>query len=94
MEGCIELTETKTVNKYGTLVSRIRATQDIPYHNVKKGDLGGWASHEECVEDNAWIADEAQVFGNATIKDNAIVRGKAIVWGDAVVYAAVADIVV
>lgn len=63
---------------------RIKALRDIPYHNVKAGDLGGWVNHHYVLsqEDNAWIGGEAVVFsdwsGTLRVRDNALVTGKAV----------------
>lgn len=83
--------ETKTLG-CGTVVYRIRATRDLPYHNVKKGDLGGWVESTRNLSGEAWVANEAVVYENAcvlgwaVVSDNALVRGWARVKGHAHVY--------
>jgi hypothetical protein len=43
---------------------RIKALRDIPAHNVKAGDLGGWVNRRNILshEGDCWIGDEAKVF--------------------------------
>lgn len=65
---------------------RIRATQDLPLHKVKKGDLGGWLEKEENLSENAWVDEYAEVYGNAKVYGNAIIKGNAIVCENAKVY--------
>ncbi|ENC4792902.1 hypothetical protein ABKM69_003538 [Escherichia coli] len=49
---------------------RIRALRDIPRHNVKAGDLGGYVEGEHNLDqnDDSWIRDGVCVFGNARIE--------------------------
>lgn len=55
---------------------RIRALVDIPKHDVKIGDLGGFVESEENlshldnarVTDNAWVSKNVRVTGNARVK--------------------------
>lgn len=73
--------------KYHTL-HRIEALIDIPRHNVKAGDLGGFIEYNYNLShhDYAWVADNAIVFGqNAIVKNDAIVRDNAIVTDNAVI---------
>ena len=66
---------------------RIVALRDIPRHNVKKGDLGGFIESEEnlsqegdaWVSGNALVSEGAKVYGDACIFGNAQVCGNAIV---------------
>lgn len=58
-------------------VHRIRATQDLPYHNVKKGDLGGWVQSYKNLKDEAWVADNAIVMDDAVVCDRALVEEEA-----------------
>ena len=60
---------------------RIRALVDIPRHNVKAGDLGGWIDAYRCLSHtgDCWVGEEAVVFMNATVKGNALVKGNATV---------------
>lgn len=84
--------EFKYLTQYVKL-RRIRAVMDIPEHNVKKGDLGGWIQKVSNLprDNQAWVADEAIVYGNAVIKDasrvekNALVFGKSIIEGSSVI---------
>lgn len=58
---------------------RIQALIDIPEHNVKAGDIGGFVSSRKNLshEGNCWIADDAIVYKYAIVKDNALVSGYA-----------------
>ncbi|EIC4510207.1 hypothetical protein LAC50_002848 [Escherichia coli] len=49
---------------------RIRALRDIPRHNVKAGDLGGYVEGEHNLDqnDDSWIRDGVCVFGPARIE--------------------------
>ena len=79
-----ELTaETKEIG--GNILHRIRALIDIPLHDVKAGDLGGWIEAERNLsqEGSAWVADEAWVTGSAWVTDSAWVTGAACVTGSA-----------
>jgi hypothetical protein len=79
-----ELTaETKEIG--GKILHRIRALIDIPLHDVKAGDLGGWIEAERNLsqEGSAWVADEAWVTGSAWVTDSAWVTGAAWVRGNA-----------
>lgn len=68
---------------YGVTVYRIRATEDIDEHNVKKGDLGGFVQRKLNIRGRAWVYDNAVVMGNAYVTDDATVRGNACVSGNA-----------
>lgn len=79
-----ELTaETKEIG--GKILHRIRALIDIPLHDVKAGDLGGWIEAERNLsqEGSAWVADEACVTGSACVTGKALVTGEARVTGNA-----------
>lgn len=58
------------------------ALRDIPLHNVKAGDLGGYVSSRHILshEGNCWIGESAQVI------DHVRVSGDAYIGGDALVY--------
>lgn len=60
---------------------RILALQNIPRHNVKKGDIGGYVSSRHILshEGDCWIGGEAVVYGRVRIKDNAYIGGAACV---------------
>jgi len=77
-----ELTnEEKTVD--GRTLYRIRYLQDIPYHYIQKGDLGGWLESTSNLAHTGMCAvlDDAEVFGNAQVQDDAIVRDNVRVYG-------------
>lgn len=82
-----ELTD-ETIIVENTVIHRIRALVDIPKHNVKAGDLGGFIEKESNLSHNGecWIYNDACAFGNALIYDNARVRGNACIYGSAWVY--------
>ena len=67
----------KTKRFYDKKLYRIRATEDLPLHEVKQGELGGWIEKYENLAVYAWVADEAKVFGNARVSGNAKVFGTA-----------------
>ena len=81
--------ETKEIG--GVTLHRIRALIDIPEHDVKAGDLGGWIEAERNLSQKgaAWVADpalvmdSARVTGKARVMDSARVTGKALVTGSA-----------
>ena len=89
--------ETKVVD--GHTLHRIVAVNDIPEHNVKAGDIGGWVEHFYNLSENAWVGEEACVYGmkawvsgsarvggDARVFDDAWVRGDAHIFGDAHVF--------
>lgn len=70
-------------------VQRIRALIDIPFHNVKAGDVGGYISafgkrrkNARMLNDegNCWIGGDAIVFGFIYICDDVLVTDKATVF--------------
>lgn len=79
-----ELTgETKEIG--GKILHRIRALIDIPEHDVKAGDLGGWIEAERNLSQKgaAWVADEAWVTGLSLVIGNALEMGNARAMGAA-----------
>ena len=79
-----ELTDKTKVIADVTL-HRIRVLIDIPEHNVKAGDLGGWIEAERNLSQKgaAWVADSARVMDSARVTDTALVMGSAWVTGKA-----------
>ena len=71
--------EVKSIDE--KMLHRIRAVRDIPEHNVKAGDLGGWLETEENLSHNgaAWVTDSALVTDSAHVMDFARVMGRALV---------------
>lgn len=81
-----ELTgETKEISS--VTLHRIRALIDIPEHDVKAGDFGGWLETEENLSHNgaAWVAGNALVMDVAMVMDSALVTDSARVTGAAIV---------
>lgn len=64
-------------------LQRIRAAVDIPRHNVKAGDFGGFIQSEDNLEDvgDCWVADPAFVSDGAKVSEDALVRGHAQISG-------------
>lgn len=64
-----ELIRTDMVSRFGEPLYRIRALIDIPMHEVKAGDLGGYIADEHNLshEGNAWISSEVHVFGRVRV---------------------------
>lgn len=69
----------------GKILHRIRALIDIPEHDVKAGDLGGWIEAERNLSQKgaAWVTDSACVMDSARVTDSALVMGTACVTGNA-----------
>ena len=76
----------ETISAYNKILHRIRATKDLPEHEVEKGELGGWIEKYENLADNAWVSENAKVFDNAMVFGNAMIFGDAIVYGNAIIY--------
>ena len=60
--------ETRIV--FGVTLYRIKATKDLPQHEVSEGDLGGWVEKKENLSGDSWVSDNARVYGNAWVSDN------------------------
>ena len=75
----------ETKRFYDKKLYRIRATEDLPLHEVKQGELGGWIEKYENLAVYAWVADEAKVFGNARVSGNAKINGNTKVFGEAII---------
>lgn len=60
---------------------QIRALRDIPMHNVKAGDLGGFVTWEDSLshEGSCWIGEKAQVIGKVTVSGDAYIGDRAII---------------
>ena len=68
-----------------TILYRIRALVDLPHHNVKAGDFGGYIQSTDNLSENGWVADEATVWHKALICGNARVSGTSEVFGWAII---------
>lgn len=77
--------EVKSIDE--KMLHRIRAVRDIPEHNVKAGDLGGWLETEENLSHNgaAWVMNTAYVMGKARVMGKALVADSALVMDSAYV---------
>ena len=71
-----ELTD-ETIEHTGTTLHRIRALVDMPIHDVKAGDLGGFIEKFENLQENAWVSGNAKVYDDAVVSGNARVSGNA-----------------
>ena len=76
----------ETISAYNKILHRIRATKDLPEHEVEKGELGGWIEKYENLADNVWVSENAKIFDNAMVFGNAMIFGDAIVYGNAIIY--------
>lgn len=58
------------------------ALRDIPLHNVKAGDLGGYVTDDQILsqEGNCWIGEEAQVIDEVRVFGDAYIGGKSLVY--------------
>lgn len=77
--------------------SRIQALVDIPLHNVKAGDLGGYVENQSCLshDDSCWIGGDAYVGSlnreGLLGKIYPAVRGNALVTGTSVLIKSVVN---
>lgn len=80
-----EIVKDDYVEECGERMYRIRALRDIPRHNVKAGDLGGYIQRYENLSQtgDAWVADNAIVVNSALVSDDALVCDTAQVIQDA-----------
>lgn len=60
---------------------RLQALRDIPEHNVKAGDLGGFLTKEAHLSHygSCWIGGQAHVIGRVEVTDNAYIGDKVTV---------------
>lgn len=72
--------DNEQVKRKAGVVYRIRALVDIPLHNVKAGDFGGYIETEANLshEGSAWVADEAVVKGRGQVSGDVLVKDYAI----------------
>jgi carbonic anhydrase/acetyltransferase-like protein (isoleucine patch superfamily) len=78
----------ETIEHCGVVLHRIQYLKDIPRHNVRAGDLGGYIESERNLS-HRWdcvILGDAEVFENALVSGNAKVYEGARVSGNAEVY--------
>jgi len=78
-----ELTSETKEHKNGTTLYRIRATVDLPHHNVVRGELGGYIQHTDNLIGKAWVSHNAEVFEDARISGKALASNFAKVFGAA-----------
>lgn len=62
---------------------RIEALKDLPKHNVKKGDIGGFVESYDNLADAAWVGGDAKVYDNAKVTGDAWVYDNARVFDNA-----------
>ncbi|WP_165242095.1 hypothetical protein [Corynebacterium lizhenjunii] len=86
MSNHFTLTDDTITTLSGATLYRIQATEDLPHHGVKAGDLGGYIQSADNLQDRAWVADNARVYGDACVFSEARVAGGAHVSGRALVY--------
>ena len=57
------------------ILHQIKALVDIPEHNVKNGDLGGWIESEANLshEGKCWINPSGHVFDTALVSEDAVI---------------------
>ena len=69
---------------------RIRALVNIPEHDVKIGDIGGFIENEKSLcsytkeygkESTCWLGEDAVLFAEAKVEHNAYIHGKAKIIG-------------
>ena len=67
------LTE-ETIAIGAVTLHRIKAAKD--FHNVKKGELGGYVENESNLshDGSAWVYEDAGVYGNARVYGEAGVK--------------------
>jgi len=60
-----------------SILYRIKYLKDIPVHNIKKGDFGGWLENESNLSqiDDCVVLNDAAIYGEAEISWNAKVSG-------------------
>lgn len=63
---------------------QLKALRDIPLHNVKKGDLGGYVQEVSTLshEGACWVGGQAQVVYNVRISGDSLIDGNAVVDGE------------
>lgn len=80
------VTKEMKVMSCGTWVYRIQAFRDIPEHNVRAGQFGGFIEKEENLphdeDDASWVAGEAVVMNDSTLSGEVLLLNYAIVEGD------------
>ncbi len=88
METRYELVMHDTIERFGKKLYRIQATIDIPFHQICKGDLGGWIESPENLPQlgNGWVNEYALVYENAIVTGDALVTDHAEVFGHALIH--------
>lgn len=88
METRYELVMHDTIERFGKKLYRIQAAVDMPLHQIRKGDLGGWIESPENLPQlgNGWVDEYALVYQNAIITGDALVTGHAEVFGHALIH--------
>lgn len=81
-----ELRADLTIVYNGRVLYRIEATKDLPDHDVRRGDLGGYVQNKSNLSGEAWIYDEAKVYNKARVYDKAKIKNRAVVSDSARIY--------
>lgn len=66
-------------------MSRIRATEDLPEHGVKAGDIGGKINGYHNLHGRSWLGVDARIGAMAVVTDGSLVFGQARVGSSALV---------
>ena len=79
------LPETKRKLANGRIVFRIQALKT--FHNIRKGDIGGWIESEKNLSQkgSCWVYDNAIVTHSAKVKDDAKIQDDAMVAENALI---------
>lgn len=76
----------KALTHAGHTLYQIKATQDIPFLEIRAGEIGGWVESKENLFDGAWVHPGSKVYGNAKVSAcSELYEGDNRVHGNAVV---------
>lgn len=77
--------QVKTPENKTVVVRQIKALRDIPKHNVKKGDLGGFIFSNSNLDQggDSWVTATSYVFDSAFVTGDSIVMDGAVLYGEA-----------
>lgn len=63
----------------GATLYRVRAAEDMPWHGVHKGDLGGFVSEDTDVSSAAWVSSPSLVYDGSSVDGTSAILGNCIV---------------